>query len=394
MEKNIVIVGNGAAGHYAAETIRNKDKECTVTMISSESHMSYYRPRLSHYLGEEELGKNFFLKEESWYEENCIEVMLQNTVENIDVDKKTVRTSGGKVIPYDALILASGGNCFLPDMEGSDKKGVFTLKTLDDAVEIKKWMGKSQKAVIIGGGLLGLEAAGAMRNVGLDVTINNVTDRLMSNQICSETGAFLGNIVKDKGIDVILQDTAVKINGGERVESVVFESGKEIEADIVLFSVGIRADLKIAKDVGIDCKRGILVDRWMRTNVEDVFACGDAVEMEGRGFGNWIYAMQMGKIAGANALGGNAEFKESIPMIMLNSFGTSINCIGETIPKEGYESIVESDCEKKKFKKLFFRDGKIVGGVVIGDVQSYPKIMTAINEKKDISQFKKEGQPV
>ena len=394
MKKNIVIVGNGAAGYYAAETVRNKDRNCAVTMISKERHLSYYRPRLSHYLGEDELGKNFFLKDEKWYRDNDIEVVLQSTVENIDVNKKTVITSNGRTVPYDSLILAGGGNCFLPDLEGSGKKGVFTLKTLDDALEIKSWMEKSQKAVIIGGGLLGLEAAGAMRDRGLDVTINNVSDRLMSNQLCSEAGGFLGNIVRSKGIEVILEDVAVKINGDESVKSVVFESGEEIEADIVLFSVGIRPDLKIAKDAGIECKKGILVDKQMRTNVQDVFACGDVVEMNGRGFGNWIYAMQMGKVAGANAIGENTDFKESIPMIMLNAFGTSINCIGDTLPQQGYESVVEYDCDEKKFKKLFFKDEKIVGGVVIGDVKSYPKIMTAINQKKNISEFKKERQSV
>lgn len=394
MKKNIVIVGNGAAGYYAAETVRNKDRNCAVTMISKERHLSYYRPRLSHYLGEDELGKNFFLKDEKWYRDNDIEVVLQSTVENIDVNKKTVITSNGITVPYDSLILAGGGNCFLPDLEGSGKKGVFTLKTLDDALEIKRWMEKSQKAVIIGGGLLGLEAAGAMRDRGLDVTINNVSDRLMSNQLCSEAGGFLGNIVRSKGIEVILEDVAVKINGDESVKSVVFESGEEIEADIVLFSVGIRPDLKIAKDAGIECKKGILVDKQMRTNVQDVFACGDVVEMNGRGFGNWIYAMQMGKVAGANAIGENTDFKESIPMIMLNAFGTSINCIGDTLPQQGYESVVEYDCDEKKFKKLFFKDEKIVGGVVIGDVKSYPKIMTAINQKKNISEFKKERQSV
>ena len=394
MKKNIVIVGNGAAGYYAAETVRNKDRNCAVTMISKERHLSYYRPRLSHYLGEDELGKNFFLKDEKWYRDNDIEVVLQSAVENIDVNKKTVITSNGITVPYDSLILAGGGNCFLPDLEGSGKKGVFTLKTLDDALEIKRWMEKSQKAVIIGGGLLGLEAAGAMRDRGLDVTINNVSDRLMSNQLCSEAGGFLGNIVRSKGIEVILEDVAVKINGDESVKSVVFESGEEIEADIVLFSVGIRPDLKIAKDAGIECKKGILVDKQMRTNVQDVFACGDVVEMNGRGFGNWIYAMQMGKVAGANAIGENTDFKESIPMIMLNAFGTSINCIGDTLPQQGYESVVEYDCDEKKFKKLFFKDEKIVGGVVIGDVKSYPKIMTAINQKKNISEFKKERQSV
>ena len=186
----------------------------------------------------------------------------------------------------------------------------------------------------------------------------------------------------------------IKLKWDESVKSVVFESGEEIEADIVLFSVGIRPDLKIAKDAGIECKKGILVDKHMRTNVEGVFACGDVVEVDGRGFGNWIYAMQMGKVAGANAIGENTEFKKSIPMIMLNAFDTSINCVGDTLPQQGYESIVEYDREEKKFKKLFFKDEKIVGGVVIGDVKSYPKIMTAISQKKDMSHFRKESHPV
>lgn len=389
LKNRVVIVGNGAAGYYAAETLANHGEECEITLIAEEKYVSYFRPRLSHFLGERELGRNFFLKEEAWYKQSGIRLMLNTKVMSIDTALKSITTDTGETVEYDRLILSHGGSSFLPPTEGAELKGVFTLKTLDDAYKIKEWMGDCQKAVVIGGGLLGIEAAWGMKQTGLDVTISNTSDRLLSNQLCLESGKFLEGVVRQKGVDVVLQDRVVKISGTDRVESVEFESGMTMEADIVLFSVGIRPNLAIAREAGIECNKGIVVDRMMRTSAEGVFACGDVVELEGRGFGNWMHAMQMGKIAAMNAIGRQAEFNESVTSIVTNSFGTSVNCIGQTLLEEGTEKIVTQDASGEKFKKLIFKDGKLVGGIIIGDAGAYPKLMEAVSQEADISNFKK-----
>lgn len=388
-KNRVVIVGNGAAGYYAAETLVSHGDECEITLIAEEKYLSYFRPRLSHFLGEKELGKNFFLKEEEWYASSGIRLMLDTKVTGIDTASKNIKTDSDETIEYDRLILSHGGSSFLPPTEGADLKGVFTLKTLDDAYAIKEWMGDCQKALVIGGGLLGIEAAWGMKQTGLDVTINNTSDRLLSNQLCLESGLFLENVVRHKGVDVVLQDRVTRLVGEGRVESVEFESGMTMEADIVLFSVGIRPNLGIAREAGIECNRGIVVDRMMRTNAEGVFACGDVAELEGRGFGNWIYAMQMGKVAAMNALGGQVEFKDSVSSVVMNSFGTSVNCIGQTLSEAGTENIVMHDDSGEKFKKLIFKDGKLIGGILIGDSSSYPKLIEAVSQEADISEFKK-----
>lgn len=390
-KEKYVIVGNGVSGYYAADSIRKRNDEAEIHILSSEKILTYYRPQLSDYLSKEITDKRFFVSPEEWYEKNNIKVTLGIKVENIDKDNKKVTLDNGTAIAYDKLILSTGASNFLPPVKGFENKGVYVLRDIEDAKNLKEEMKNAKNAVVVGGGVLGLEAASEMKNAGLNVSVVELVPRLLSLQLDEEASSIFEQTVSEAGITSYTGESAEEILGEGTVKGVKLKSGKVIDADLVLFSVGIRPNKALAEKAGIKVNKGIIVNDNMETSANDIYACGDNAELKGRIYGNWPAATAMGKAAGANAAGDDIQFKDFVSSIAFNSINTHLFTAGDIYPKDGsIETLSSVNAEKKIYKKLFFKDKKLVGGILLNDTKKSIKLMKAIEASMKMSDVIKE----
>ncbi|MFT5874057.1 MAG: NAD(P)H-nitrite reductase large subunit, partial [Clostridium sp.] len=283
---------------------------------------------------------------------------------------------------------ANGSQNRMIPTEGIDKQGVFTLRNLKDLEDIKAKMNIAKSVVIVGGGLLGLEAAYEIKKTGLKVYVVEFSDSLLSRQLDSEGSIILKTAVENQNIEVILGDSVIIINGENSVISVTLKSGKTLDADLVLFSTGIAPNKNIADKTNIIVNRGILVNENMETNAKDIYACGDIAEFEGTVYGNWPAAVDMGKIAGINAVGDKKAYVHATGVISFNSMGLELLSVGE-ISKDKFKAISIKDDENKIYKKLFFNQNVLTGGIIIGDNNSSATLITSIEESKSLEEVMK-----
>jgi NAD(P)H-nitrite reductase large subunit len=376
---NLLIIGNGAAGISAAEAARSLNQEVNIKIITAEGVEAYYRPILSDYLSQEIEDKKFYLKTKEWYEQKRIEVIYNKKVEKIDSTKKEIILSDGLKEKYDKLIITSGSRASVPPILGVEKEGVFTFRTKEDADRIKSYAKKSKNAVVVGGGVLGLEAAWELKSLGLNVTVVEMESRIFPKQL-DETGSKLvEEVVHNSGIKVYKNHSVKKIMGTNKVEAVEIDSGKKIEADMVLLSVGIKSNIDLAKNIGIKCNLGIIVNDKMETSHSDIHAAGDSAEHDGLVIGLWVTAIKQGGVAGANAVSGDKIFKQSIQPVTFKGMGMRIFSIGDIghDPDNEYQIALYNDTKENIYKKLYFFDNKFVGGILIGDISKATELLSA-----------------
>lgn len=390
---NLVIIGNGVAGLSAAEEIRKQDSSASITMITDEPYYTYYRTRLSHYLSKDFTVDEIYIHPQSWYQENNITVMFDAIAEKINPHEHTIILAGGKSISYDKLLLANGSSSFIPPVEGSDKEGVFSLRNMEDVTNIQKFSKSAKKAIVVGGGLLGLEAANALKELKLDVTVVEFVPRLLPRQMDEEASQVVKKIVEDQGISLYLNAQVEQITG-DPVDNCVLKSGETLETDLVLFSAGVRSNIKLAKDAGIETDRAVIVNENMKTSIEDIYAAGDVAQFNQMSFNIWPIAVEQGKIAGLNMLGLNRDYEAIAPSNMLNILGVKAFSIGDI---EGKTEGMECLCDKNetKFKKIFFKEGSLAGAILINDIALAGKIKKKMGEdyshllKEDLSDKEK-----
>lgn len=385
-----VIIGNGAAGFYAAEAIRKRNKVAKIQIISSEKYRTYFRPELSDYISENLPDSKLYVAEESFYDENKIDVLLGKTVQQIKPSEKKLILEDGSIVNYDKLILANGSKNFIPPIKGSSLDGVYTLKSIEDAEAIKKRIPNIKNAVVIGGGLLGLEAAWEMKNAGVNVTVIEFLPRLLPKQLDEVGGKAFQKIAEESGINIILGDSADSIVGETKAEGVKLKIGKTVPADLVLFSVGIRPNKQLAEAAGIKVQHGILVNAKMETSEKDIYAAGDVAEYENTVFGNWTAAVEMGKVAGANVAGDETLFEGFVSSVIFNALNTSVLSLGEISPESSRR--LEIDDEKSNnIKTLFFKNDVLKGGYLLGNTTEGGKIILAMQEGKTLNEALAEG---
>lgn len=396
-DDNFVIIGNGAAGFYSAKTIREINSTASVKLLSSEEVSSYSRPNLSDLLNEEMNLDTFYLAKSSWYKENNIEELLGVTVTSIDKDAKKVILKDGTEIPYTKLILANGSHNFIPPFKVKNNneevtlncenihefKGIYSIKDLKDTFDVKEEMKEAKKAVVIGAGPLGLEAAWEMKLAGLEVTVVEFLPNLMNNQLDQEGADIFKNQVSDCGITFITSEECAEIITKDgKLTSLNLKSGKTLDADILIVSTGIRSNIELAKETGIECNRGVIVNERMETSVKDIYACGDVAEFNGLVYGNWPAAIEMGKTAGANACEAEKAFENFTPSIILDALNTHVFSAGLIrFNDSSYEKISSKDESKGQYTKLFFKDNILVGGIIVGDISKAGQIIIAIDNK-------------
>lgn len=376
----IVIIGNGISGITAADSARQNNKEIRIIVISNEIYPTYYRLKLCELLAKDnEDFSNIFLYPSEWYDERKIETVLGKKAVSLVTDEKKLILDTGEEILYSKLIIACGSSSNFPNVPGNMRKGVAALWSLNDAKSIRQMIKPSSRVVISGGGLLGLEAAYQLNKKGVNVSIVEFFPHLLSKQLDINGSLLFEKKVKSIGIGLYLGTHAVSINGGDSVEEIVLDNGNILKADFILFTAGVKPNTYLAGSSGIDVNRGVVVDKRMMTSNPDIYACGDVAEFEGYMSGQWISAINQGKVAGANASGADIEYKNDYPPYFLNTMGMKLYSIGDVGKKDKvYDTIEELNLENFEYQKLYFEEGKCTGGILMGNVKNFSIISNSI----------------
>jgi nitrite reductase (NADH) large subunit len=388
-----VIIGNGVAGNAAAENIRKHDPDGKIAIFSREERPFYYVPALPEYLSGEKTADQIIIHAKSWYDQHHIDLHLASPVTGIDVSQKLIETAKGS-FPFDKLLLATGGKSFIPPMKGADSPGVFTLKTLADADRIKQAASQAKTAVLIGGGLLGLEAGNGLRKLGLKIIVVEFFPRLLPRQMDVAGAAILQSQMEEMGFSFHLGAVTEEIVAGPEGLEARLKSGEKVRGDLVLISAGVRPDLRLAQALGLEVDKGVKVDDAMQTSREGIYAAGDLVEHRGRLYGIWPAAMEQGKVAGASMAGGEAKYEGTLPSNVLKVVGIDLVAAGDIDADDKLEAIRQEDKAKKTYRKLVIQDNRLVGAILLGDIRGSAEIQAAIKAKKDISVLRSElAQP-
>ena len=388
---NAVIVGSGLAGTIAAKTLRELDPQVGIEILGEERHPYYPRPNLIEYLAGRLARERIFAFPEGWAEKQGIVLRLGAAAARIHSAERTVETAEGASVPYDVLLLATGARPLRPPIAGSDKKGVFVMRTLDDTEALIGLLREGRRAVVLGGGLLGLEIARALRGRGPEVRVVEFFDRLLPRQLDAAAAAILKGQIERSGIVVQLGAVAKEVLGEESVRSLRFESGEEVGADAVVIAAGIAPEIGLAKDAGLKVGRGIVVDDRMRTSADGIFAAGDAAEHAGRNYGIIPAAFEQARVAAHNMLGLDMPYAGTVPYNTLKVAGLYVTSAGNILGEgPGFESIVRSDPGTGLYKKIVLQEGRLVGAIWMGTKKGAPEIGRLVALKKDVERWKED----
>ncbi len=387
---DVVIVGNGVAGVTAARIIKEKNPEARVSIYTDENHQYYPRPRLYEVLSGEAEPREIYMFPEKWYEKSGIKVHLKKKATSIDIDRKELVLEDQTRVSYDKLLLANGGHSFIPPIKGVEKTGVFTLRSIRDALTIREFTKKSEKAIVIGGGLLGLEFAASLRKLGQQVEVVEIFPRLLPRQLDQDGAAILKNRIASRGIDIVLGVKTVEIRGSERVAGILLDSGEMVSGDLVLICAGMRSNAQLALEAGIKVNRGVVVDGYLRTSTEDVYAVGDVAEFEGRVYGIIPAALEQATIAATNLMKEEQKvYTGTIPSNTLDIVGIDLTSMGIVNPEEAkYEEVKKVDDTQGVYKKLVLDQGKIVGAILLGTKKGLTAIKQLMSQEIDITKYK------
>ncbi len=383
----IVIIGNGPAGITAAKTICQEGSQHSIAVYAKENHPYYFRPRLPDLLGGIITQQEMYAYSAEWYEKRKIKVNTGVEVTHILPGEKVVVLSTGERVPYDRLLVATGSHSFVPPIKGSDKEGVFTLRTIDDAMNMRVYAKGRKKAVVIGGGLLGLEAARGLRGLGLDVTVIELLPRLLPRQLDEEGASLLRAEIEEQGISVVLNAASEEIEGGGAVSGLMLKDGRNIPGELILISAGIRASSGIASQAGLSVDKGIIVDERMKTSHDDIYAAGDVIEHKGKVWGIIPASIEQARIAALNMVdNGPALYQETVSYTTLKVVGIDLTSIGLVTPEgAGFQEVKMVKSKEGIYKKLVIQDGRIVGAILLGDRKDVTTVNKLIAGKVNVA---------
>jgi nitrite reductase (NADH) large subunit len=386
----VAIVGNGVAGITAATAVKERNPDAQVSIYTDENYSYYPRPRLYYVLSGEAEPSQILGFPSQWYEEKGIKVNLGKKALSVDPAKKELLLEDGSKLGYDRLLLANGARPFVPPVKGVEKTGVFTLRSVEDALRIREYAKETRNAIVIGGGLLGLELAMSLRKLGQQVNVVEVLPRLLPNQLDQDGATLLKEIIEARGIKVTLDVKTQEILGKETVSGVALSSGAQISGDFVMFSAGIRSNTELALKGGIKVNRGVVVDKYLQTNVDDVYAAGDAAESEGRVYGIIPAALDQAKIAALNMMETEKHvYQGTVPSNTLKIVGIDLASMGLVNPEgSGFEEIKEIQREAGVYRKIVLQQGIVVGAIILGETKSVAPLKRLIDQKTDVTKYK------
>ena len=382
--KRLVVVGNGMAGMACLEHILAYAPRFQVTVFGDETHVNYNRVLLSSVLAGEKTADDIVLHPIEWYQQHEIDLRLGVRIVDVDPAAKTVTGDDGRVTPYDTLLLATGSSAWKPPIAGLDADGVFVFRTLDDTRQLLERAGAGVKAVVIGGGLLGLEAARGLQVQGCHVTVVHLMPTLMERQLDPDAGGYLTGKMEDLGIRVLLGRTTTAVVGNGHVEGVALEDGTILEADLVVVAAGIRPNVELAYKAGLHVNRGIVVNDDMETSNPDIFAVGECVEHGGVCYGLIAPLVEQGKVLAATITGNKGPvYAGTVQAAKLKIMGVDVFSAGDWSEQHA-EPVRYEDRALGVYKKLTLRDGKLAGVILVGDTSDSHRYMDWLRSGTDL----------
>ena len=391
-----LIVGISAGGIGAAEAIREVDKSSPVTIVSDEPYLSYSRPLISKYLSREQTFDQMLFRPRDFYDENDLIPLLGKKVTSLGLGQRTAELDSGERITWEKILIASGGVPIIPQIAEIDKRGVFNFLTLDDAKAVDHLLGEADdaaKAIVIGGGLIGIGVAEALIGRGVEVTVVELKERILNTILDTQASLLVEEAIQKAGVRIITDHTVAELLGKEQVTGVVLDDGDKIPCSLLVIAIGVLPRTELVKGTDIAVNRGILVDRGMDTSHPDVYACGDAAEAYDFIYGTnrltpiWPNAYIGGRIAGHNMAGLRAEYPACTAMNSLNYFGLDIAAAGMPTPPDD-ECEVLSKQNGFMYRKLILRDDHLVGLVFVGETEKSGIIFGLMRDQVNVGAFK------
>jgi nitrite reductase (NADH) large subunit len=384
------IAGGWAAGTAAAQHLRKLDPSSEITVVDAESVAYYPRPDLIEYLAGRKTRDQLIVHEAGWYGENRITLMGGRRIVHVGAAEHEVTLDDGTVLSYDRLLLATGALPFVPRLPGADQDGVFTLRTLDDADALLARTIPGATAVIVGGGLLGLEAARALAERGTMVTVIEFAGRLLPNQLDELSAHMLVEHLRNLGVAVLLGGESQEIVSGEHgATGVLLKDGRLAQGDFILFSTGVRPNVAVAQEAGIATGRGVQVNDFMQTSAPDVYAAGDVLEHRGRVYGIIPPCLEQARVAAENmVLPGTAIYEGSIMSSSLKTCGVDVLSMGNVNPTQDQHVEVIQAQGQQTYRKVVLENGIIVGVILYGTTNGVRQLQQAMRSHTDLAAFR------
>lgn len=392
-----VIIGNGGAGVRAARAIRERDGAGTITMVDPEPYRCYYRMRLPDYISGWRTLDSIYVVDEDFYAGHDIRLLAEERVTRVIAEKHLVVLERGGVLDYDRLLIASGARPRTRPCPGSDLDGVVYLRTMDNARDILERAGRAKRAVVLGGGLLGVELARCFNELGLKTHYLFLENRFWPQMLDTAASSLVEEVLLEKGIHLHKEEGLAEISGSKgKVKEVTTAAGNTLEADMVGVAIGVLPNVEMLEGSGIETARGVIVDDRLRTNQEDVFAAGDVAQAydvvhgEHRVVTSWLNSQRQGEAAGINMSGGDAALGGVVPFNVITIYGLPVASIGLGLPPEGegYQSLSGDYPKEREYRKLVLRDGMLVGAVLIGDIREARALEALIKAQADVSGYR------
>ncbi|MBM3119357.1 MAG: NAD(P)/FAD-dependent oxidoreductase [Chloroflexi bacterium] len=390
-----LIIGNSAGGIGAAEAIREFDKKNCITIVSDEPYPAYSRPLISKYLSRERTIGDMLFRRADFYMEHSIDLLLGNKVIGLNLDSHIAQLKGGQQLAWKKLLIATGGVPIVPRMKGANKKGVFAFLTIKDAIAIDEFLDSCGRAVVIGGGLIGLSVTEALIKRGIDVTVVEMKDRVL-NTILDETASSIAEeTLRQAGVRVVTNQTVAEVTGETQTEGVVLDNGDKIPCDLVVMAIGVLPRTELVMGTEIKVNRGLVVDRFMCTSHSNIYSCGDVAESYDFVYGEnrltpiWPNAYIGGRTAGYNMAGVRTEYRGGTAMNSLNYFGLDITTAGAVISPDGKNWEVVSQRNDGVYKKIILGDNLVMGMVFIGDIEKSGMIFSLMRDRVNVASFKR-----
>jgi len=394
-----VILGNGIAGFTAAKTLRKQNLTCEITVISEEEYSSYNRPMMTKAPLKGFNFANFIMKPPHWYEEQNITELTNSKIIELNAKQQTVLLADGRLIAYDKCIYALGAKSATPPIAGVNQEWVRHFRTLADVADLRKRQLSAKTAVVIGGGIVGLEAAWQLKRSGIKVTILEFNQALMQPLLDEAASQVLEHGLVEAGIAVKTAAQVVKLSNAKQV---LLQDGNSYSADLVILACGTRANLEIAKQAGLNTEDAVIVDEKMQTSIPSIYACGDCAKYQGINHGVWEQAIKQAEVAAINAAGGQATYQGIQKFALVNLANMSLLIAGELTDNatpcqaanrhewSAYFTINQPKTTSASYEKYFFADNCLSGCVLINNLHQINVIKTAIHEKWSMKKFKDE----
>jgi nitrite reductase (NADH) large subunit len=366
----LVIVGNGmAAAKLVEELSKTSLGRYAIAVIGAEPRLAYNRVLLSSVLAGEVASHDIELKPASWWRDHGVTLKYNTLATEIDIGRRELKIENDESVSFSRLVLATGSTPLRLNVPGGDLAGVHTFRDSRDADLLLTLAAQKKRVVVVGGGLLGLEAAYGLARAGAPVTLLHLMDRLMERQLDASAAALLKSLVERKGIQVLLGANTARIHGDIRVEGVELVDGRRIEAEAVIFAAGIRPNVALARDAAISVNRGIVVDDTLETSQPGIYALGECAEHRGTCYGLVEPAYEQARVLARHLAGKPAAYQGSVVATNLKVSGVAVFSAGDFTGGDGREAIVLSDVRRGVYKKLVIADGRLAGAVLIGETQ-------------------------